>query len=93
MLTEESVGIDCHGLPEQAVIRKEGPVPAKKMALAFAFALPLAAPALRAEATPEPQRVSRFEQLFVVSHDGAFDGHVEHTVALAYSPATGTQVE
>jgi exonuclease SbcC len=40
----------------------------------------------------EAQAVSRFEQLFIVSHDDAFDELVEHTVMLEYSPANGTRV-
>jgi exonuclease SbcC len=45
-----------------------------------------------AEAIVEAQRISGFEQLFLVSHDDAFDELAEHTVWLAYSPATGTHV-
>jgi exonuclease SbcC len=45
-----------------------------------------------AQSIVEAQRVSRFEQLFIVSHDDAFDELVEHTVTLEYSPATGTRV-
>lgn len=46
-----------------------------------------------AEALVEAQRVAGFEQLIIVSHDDAFDEHVEHTVTLSYSPATGSRVE
>ncbi|MBE7466279.1 MAG: SMC family ATPase [Planctomycetes bacterium] len=45
---------------------------------------------LLAAAVVDAQRISRFEQLIVVSHDDAFDGHVEHTVQLDYAPASGT---
>lgn len=48
--------------------------------------------ALLAEATLEAQRVAGFQQMFVVSHDDAFDGCIEHTVHLSYSPAHGTAV-
>lgn len=48
--------------------------------------------ALLAEATLEAQRVAGFQQMFVVSHDDAFDGCIEHTVHLNYSPAQGTAV-
>lgn len=48
---------------------------------------------LLAEAIGQAQEVTAFDQLFIVSHDDAFDGHVEHTVYLTYSPVTGTTVE
>jgi exonuclease SbcC len=56
------------------------------------YALDAESRALLAEAIVEAQKVSRFEQLFIVSHDDAFDNLVEHTVVLEYSPASGTRL-
>lgn len=47
--------------------------------------------ALLAEAVLRAQEECRFEQLFVVSHDEAFDDKVEHMVDLQYSSKQGTQ--
>ncbi|MBI3831190.1 MAG: SMC family ATPase [Planctomycetes bacterium] len=57
------------------------------------YALDAESRGLLAEAIAEAQAVTKFEQLFVVSHDDAFDGHVEHTVSLKYAPATGSLIE
>ncbi|MCW8131772.1 MAG: SMC family ATPase [Planctomycetota bacterium] len=56
------------------------------------YALDAESRGLLAEAIADAQSLTKFEQLFVVSHDDAFDGHVEHTVALAYAPASGSSV-
>lgn len=57
------------------------------------YALDAESRVLLAESIAAAQAVSKFEQLFVVSHDDAFDGHVEHTVALRYASSTGTHLE
>ncbi|MEA3209818.1 MAG: repair protein SbcC/Rad50 [Chthoniobacter sp.] len=45
-----------------------------------------------ADAILEVQNAAAFEQLFLVSHDDAFEGKIEHVILLKKS-ATGTQVE
>lgn len=47
--------------------------------------------ALLADAIVQAQNECRFEQLFVVSHDEAFDDKVEHLVQLGYSSKQGTE--
>ncbi|HEX2954970.1 MAG TPA: hypothetical protein VHR47_13450, partial [Bacillota bacterium] len=47
--------------------------------------------ALLADAILRAQEECRFEQLFVVSHDEAFDDKVEHMVSLEYSAKQGSQ--
>jgi exonuclease SbcC len=54
------------------------------------FGLDSASRARLAQAVLEAQSAANFEQLFVVSHDDAFDGYVEHSVFLEYSPLAGT---
>lgn len=46
---------------------------------------------LLAEAIVQAQNECRFEQLFVVSHDEAFDDKVEHIIQLGYSSKNGTE--
>ena len=46
-----------------------------------------------ADAIVEVQSAASFDQLFLVSHDDAFDGKIEHVVCVKKNPTTGTAVE